>query len=232
MTNIDSVLKSRDIILLSKVHIVKAMVFPLVMYQCESWSLKKTQQCWRIDAVELWCWRRLLRVPWTARRSNQSILKGDQSWVFIGRTDAKDETLILWPSDANSWLNGKDPDAGKDWGQKEKGITEDEMVGWHHWLNGHGSEPTRGDSEGQGGQACWHSWGRQESDTNEDWTTEQPHPYFLQQPTFVDHTSIHYSDTPKPWESSWIPFHFLPPQIQSPSHQSFTSSSQVPQSLT
>ena len=106
------------------------------MYGCESWTIKKAE-CWIIDAFELWCWRRLLRVPWAARRSNQSILKGNQSWIFIGKTDAEAETPILWPPDATKWLIGKDPDAGKDWRQEEKGTTEDEMVGWHHRLNGH-----------------------------------------------------------------------------------------------
>ena len=85
----------------------------------------------RIDAFELWCWRRLLRVPWTEGRSNQSIL-GDQSWVFIGRTDAEAETPVLWPPHVKSCLIGKSPDAGRDWGQEEKGMTEDEMAGWHH----------------------------------------------------------------------------------------------------
>ena len=134
MTNLDSILKSKDITLPTKVHLVKAMGFPVVMYGCESWTLKKTEH-WRIDAFELWCWRRLLRVPWTARRSNQSILKGNQSWIFIGRTEA--ETPILWSPDAKNWLIGKDHDAGKEWRQEEKGMTEDEMVGWHHRLNGH-----------------------------------------------------------------------------------------------
>ena len=100
MTNLDSTLKSRNITLSTKVHLVKAMVFPVVMYGCESWTIKKAE-CRRIDAFELWCWRRLLRVPWTARRPNQFILK-DQSWVLIGRTDAKAETAILWPLDAKS----------------------------------------------------------------------------------------------------------------------------------
>ena len=107
MTNLDSILKSRDITLLTKVHPVNAMVFPVVMYGCESWTINKAD-CQRIDAFELWCWRRLLRVLWTARRSNQSILKeiqpvhpkGDQSWVFVGRTDA--ETPILWPPHVKS----------------------------------------------------------------------------------------------------------------------------------
>ena len=101
MTNLENILKSRDITLLTKICLVKVTVFPVVMYRCESWTIKKTE-CQRIDAFELWYWRRLLRVPWTARRSNQSILKRNQSWVFIRRTDAKAETPILWPPDAKS----------------------------------------------------------------------------------------------------------------------------------
>ena len=135
MTNLDSILKSRDITLPSKVCLVKAMVFPVVMYGCESWIIKKAEH-WRIDALELWCWRRLLRVPWTARRSNQSILK-EISRIFFGKTDAEAETPTLWPPDAKNWLIWKDLDAGKYWRQEEKGMTEDEMVGWHHQLNGH-----------------------------------------------------------------------------------------------
>ena len=94
MTNLDSILKSREITLPTKVCLFKAMVFPVVMYGCKSWTVKKAE-CRKIDAFELWCWRRLLRVPWTARRSNQSIPKGDQSWVFIGRADTEAETPIL-----------------------------------------------------------------------------------------------------------------------------------------
>ena len=100
MTNLDSILKSRDINLPTKVHLVKSMVFPVVMYGCESWTVKKAEHQ-IIDVFELWCWRRLLRVPWTAGRSNQSILK-DQSWVFFGRNDAKAETPVLWPPHAKS----------------------------------------------------------------------------------------------------------------------------------
>ena len=96
MTNLDSILKSRDSTLPTKVHLIKAMVFPVVMYGCESWTVKKAE-CQRIDAFELWCWRRLLRIPWTAVH-----LKGDQSWVFVGRTDGKAETPILWPPDVKS----------------------------------------------------------------------------------------------------------------------------------
>ena len=138
------------------------------MYGCESWTVKKAE-CWRIDAFELWCWRRLLRIPWTARRSNKSILK---SWVFIGRTDAEAETPILWPSHAKSWLIGKDSDAGRDWGQEEKGTTEDEMAGWHHRLDGHEFAWTPGVGDGQGGLACCDSCGHKESNMTEqlNWT--------------------------------------------------------------
>ena len=101
VTNLESILKSRDITLSTEVHLVKAMVFPVVMYGCESWTIKKAE-CRGIDAFELWYWRRFLRIPWTARRSNQSHPKGDQSWVFIGRTDVEAETTILWPPDAKS----------------------------------------------------------------------------------------------------------------------------------
>ena len=96
MTNLDSIFKSRDITLPTKVHLVKAMVFPVVTYGCESWSVKKAEHR-KIDAFELWCWRRFLRVPRTARRSNQSHSKGDQPWDFFGRNDAKAETPVLWP---------------------------------------------------------------------------------------------------------------------------------------
>ena len=168
MTNLDSILKSRDITLSTKVHVVKAMVFPVTMYGCESWTRKKAE-CRRIDAFELWCWRRLLRVPWTARRSNHP--EGDQFWVFIGRTDVEAETPILWPPDAKSWLIGKDPNAGKDWGREEKGTTKDEMIGWHHRLSGHGFGWTLGVGDGQGGLVCCSSWGRKE---RLNWLTDWP----------------------------------------------------------
>ena len=106
------------------------MVFPVVMYGCESWTVKKAEHQ-RIDAFELWCWRRL-ESPSDFREIKPVHPKGNQSWVFIGRTDAKAETPILWPLDAKNSLTGKDPDAGKDW--RQKGTTEDEMVGWHHPL--------------------------------------------------------------------------------------------------
>ena len=123
--NPDSILKSRDITLPTKICLVKSMVFPVVMYGCESGTLKKAKY-WRTDAFELWCWRRLMRVPWTAVSP-----KGNQSWIFTGRTDAKAETPVLWPLDVKNWLIWKDPDSGKDWRQEQKVTTEDEMVGWH-----------------------------------------------------------------------------------------------------
>ena len=136
MTNRDSILKSRDITLPTKVCLVKVMIFPVVMYGCESWTIKKAES-WRIDAFELWCWRRLFESPLDCKEIQPVYSKGDRSWVFIGGTDVEAETPILWPPDATSWFIWKDPDAGKDWGQEEKGMTEDEMAGWHHQLHGH-----------------------------------------------------------------------------------------------
>ena len=137
MTNLDSILKSRDITLATKVHLVKAMVFPGVMYGCESWTIKKAEP-WRIDAFELWCWRRVFKSPLDCKAIQPVHPKGNQSWIVIGRTDAEAETPILWPCDEKNWLLGKDPDAGKDWRCEEKGMTEDEITdGWHHWLNAH-----------------------------------------------------------------------------------------------
>ena len=120
----------------------------------ESWTIKKAEH-WRVDAFELWYWRRFLRVPWRSRIKEIEPVnhKGNQSWIFAGRTDAEPEAPILWPPDVKSQLIGKDPDAGKDWGQEEEGITEHEMVGWHHRLSKHGFEQTPGDSEGQGSLA-------------------------------------------------------------------------------
>ena len=169
MTKLDSIFKSRDITLLTKVHLVKAMVFPVVIYGCENWTIRKAECPW-IDAFELRCWRRLLIVPWTAR-SNQSNPKGNQSWMFIGRTDAEAETPILWPADVKSQLIGKDCDAGKDWGQEEKGMTEDEMVGWHHWLNGCEFEQTPGNGEGLGSLACAVHGVAKSGTWLSDWTT-------------------------------------------------------------
>ena len=165
MINLASILKSRDITLPTKVHLVKEMVFLVVMHGCESWTIKKAE-CQRIDAFELWCWRRLLRVSWTARRSKLSVLKeisceysleglmlklkrqyfGHLMW----RTDSLKKTLML----------------GKIEGRRD-GATEDEMVGWYHRLNGHDFEQAPGFGDGQGGLACYSPWGCKESDMTE-----------------------------------------------------------------
>ena len=140
------------------------------MYGCESWTVKKAE-CRRIDAFEQWCWKRLLRVPWTARRS-KPVHSKDQPWVFFGRNDAKAETPVLWPPHEKSWLIGKDSDAGRDWGQEEKGITEGEMAGWHHQLYGWEFEWTLLVGDGQGGLVCCESWDCKELNTTEllNWT--------------------------------------------------------------
>ena len=136
MTSLDRILKSRDVTLPTKVRLFKTLVFPVVMYGCECWTVKKTE-CRKIDAFELWRWRRLLRVPWIARRSSQSILKEISPACSLEGLMLKLKLQYFWPPDAKSWLIGKDPDAGRDWGQEEKETTEDEMAGWHHRLNGH-----------------------------------------------------------------------------------------------
>ena len=171
MTNLDSILKTRDITLSTKVRLVKAMVFPVVMYGCESWTVKKADHR-RIDTFELWCWRRLLRVPWTARRSNQSILKAISPGISLEGMMLKLKLQyfghLMWRVDSI----GKDSDAGRDWGQEEKGTTEDEMAGWHHQLNGCKFEWTPAVGDGQGGLACCDSWAHKETDKTEwlNWT--------------------------------------------------------------
>ena len=155
MKNLDIILKSKDIILLTKVHIVNAMVFPVVMYGCESWTLNKVE-CQRTDVFELWCWWRLLTVPWTARRSNQSILKEINpeysleglmlklKLQYFGHLMRKADSL-------------EKTDTGTDW-RKEKGRTEDEMAGWHQVLNGHESEQTPVDGDRQWSLVCCSPW--------------------------------------------------------------------------
>ena len=137
---------------------------------------------WELDCDESWApnnwcfWtvvlEKTLESPLDFKKVQPVHPKGDQSWVFTGRTDAEAETPILWPPHAKSWLIRKDPDAGRDWGQEEKGTTEDEMAGWHHQLDGHGFGWTPGVGDGQGDLACCNSWGRKESDTTErlNWT--------------------------------------------------------------
>ena len=136
MTNLDSLLKSRDIILPTKVCLVKTMVFPVVMYGRESWTIKKAwaskNRCFWTVVLE-----KTLESPLDCKEIQPVHPKGNQSWMFIGRTHAEAETPILWPPHAKRWLSGKDSDAGRDWGQEEKGMTENEMAGQHHRLDGH-----------------------------------------------------------------------------------------------
>ena len=160
MTKLDSIFKSRDITLTTKVRLVKAMIFPVVM-GCESWTIKKAERR-RIDAFELWCWRRFLRVPWTARRSNKSILKEISPGCSLEGLMLK--LKLQYFGHLIRRADSFDPDAGKDWGQ-EKGTTEDEMVGWHHWPNGHEFEQAPG--VGQGSLAWCSPWGCKELDTTE-----------------------------------------------------------------
>ena len=168
MTNLDSIFKSRDITLPTKVCLVKAMVFPVVMYGCESWTVKAERR--RIDAFELWCWRRLLRVPWTARRSNQFILKEISPGISLEGMMLK--LKLQYFGHLMRWLIGKDYDARRDWGQEKKGSTEDEIAEWHHWLDDHESEWTLGVGDGQGSLAYCSPWGHKESDMTEQlkWT--------------------------------------------------------------
>ena len=139
------------------------------MYGCERWTIKKAE-CRRIDAFELWCWKRFL----DCNDIKRVYPKRNESWIFIGRTDVEDEAPILWPPDAKSWLTGKDPDAGKDWRQEEKETIKDEMVGWHHRLNGHEFEQALGDSEGQGSLACCSPWGHKKSNMTEQLNNNKP----------------------------------------------------------
>ena len=166
MTNLDSSLKSRDITLPTNFHLVRAMVFsPCLVWVWrldykESWALKN----WWFWAVVL---EKTLESPLDCKEIQPVHAKGDQSWIFIGRTDAEAETPILLSSDVKNWLTGKDPDAGKDWRQEEKGTTENEMVGWHHQLDGHECEKALQFGDGQGGLVCCSPWGHKQSDSTE-----------------------------------------------------------------
>ena len=180
MTNQDSILKSRDITLLTKVCIIKAMVFPLVMYGCESWTIKKAE-CWRIYGFELYVvFEKNLESSLDCKEIQPVHPKGNQSWIFIERTNDEVETPILWPHEAKNWLIGKEPDTGKDWRQEEKGMTLDEMVGWHHQLDWHESERALGVGDGQESLACCRPWGRKELDATEwlNWTDGVLYSYF------------------------------------------------------
>ena len=173
LTNLDSILKSRDITLPTKIHLVKTSSPQFFHIHVWMWELDY-KESW---VLKNWCswtvvWDKTLASPLNSKKIQPVHPKGDQSWVFIGGTDVEAETPMLWPPDAESWLIWKGPDAGKDWGQEEKGTTEDEMVGWHHRLNGHGFGWTPGFGDGQGGLVCCDSWCRKESDTTErlNWT--------------------------------------------------------------
>ena len=166
MTNLDGILKSRDIPLPAKVCISQSYGFSTS--HGWMWELDH-QEGW---APKTWCFQtvvleKTLESPLDSKKIKPINFKGNQPWIFIARTGAEAEAPIPWPPYAESWLIGKDPDAEKDWRQEEKGVTEDKMVEWHHWLNGHEFEQTPGDSEGQGSLACCSPWGHRESDTTE-----------------------------------------------------------------
>ena len=163
MTNLDSILKSRDITLPKKVHLVKSMVFPVVMYRCESWTIKKAECRGGFWIMVL---EKILEIPLDFKEIRPANPTGKQSWIFISRTDAIAEAIILWPSDVKNWLLWKDPDAGKDW-RPEKGMSEDETVVWHHRLYRHEFEQALGASDGQGSLACCSPRGHKEQDTTE-----------------------------------------------------------------
>ena len=164
MINLDSILKSRDVTFTTKVHLVKGMVFLVVMCGCELDHKK-------VWVPKNWCswtvvFEKIVESSLDCKVIKPVNPKGNQSWIFIGRTDVEAEATILWPPDVKSWLIGKDPDARKNWRQ-EKGMTEDEMLGWHHWLSRHESEQTPGDGKRQGSLVCCIPWGNKESDTTE-----------------------------------------------------------------
>ena len=173
MSNLDSLLKSRNITLPTKVHLVMALVFPVVMYGCGSWTIKKVE-LWRIDAFELWCWRRLLSLesPLDCKEIQPIHSKGNQSWIFIGKTNAEAQFPILWPPNSKNWLIGKNPDLGADGRQEDKGMREDEVVEWHYRLDGHEFEQTLTVGDGQGSLTCCSPQGHKEPDMTEwlNWT--------------------------------------------------------------
>ena len=171
MTNLDSIFKKQRYYFANKGP--SSQVYGFSSGHVWMWELD-CEESW---APKNWCFwtvvlEKTLESPLDRKYIQPVHPKGDQSWVFIGRSDVEAETPILWPPDAKSWLIGKDPDVGRDWGQEEKGTTEDEMVGWHHWLNGHEFGWVQGIGVGQGGLVCRSSWGGKESDTTErlNWT--------------------------------------------------------------
>ena len=168
--NYTSILKSRDIILLTKVHVVKVWMWQL--NHKEGWVLKNW--CFQVVVLE-----KTLESPLDCKEIQPVSPKGNQLWILTGRTDAEAEAPILWPPDVKSRLSGKDLDAGEDWGQEEKEVTQDEMVGWHYWFNGHEFEQTLGVGEGQWSLVCCSPWGHNDSDTTE-WLSIHTHPVRVQ----------------------------------------------------
>ena len=188
-------LKSRDITLPTKVHPVKAMVFPVVMYGCESLTIKKAE-CQRIDALEHQVLEKTLESPLDFKEIQPAHPKGNQSWIFIGRIDVEAETPILCPPDVKNWLIWNDPDVEKDWRQVEKGMTEDEMVGWHHGLDGREFELAP-EVDGQGSLACCNTWGHKESDTTEWLNCTEVNCVVIHRKIFL-HRSNHTFSLPSP----------------------------------
>ena len=166
MTNPDSILNIIDITLPTKFCLVKAMVFPVVMYGCESWTIKKAECKGELMLLN-WVLEKTLESPLDCKEIKPVNLKGNQSWIFIGRPDAEAEAPIVWPPDAKNWLTRKDPNAGKDWRREEKGMKKGKIAGWHHQLNDHEFVWTPEVGVGQGGLACWDSWGCKELDMTE-----------------------------------------------------------------
>ena len=150
----------------TKIHLAQAMVFQVVMYGCESWTIEKAE-CWRIAAFWTVLLEKTIESPLDWKKIQPVHPERNESWIFIRRTDVETKTPILWPRDAKNWLSGKEPDPGNNWGWEEKRTTEDEMVGWHHWLSGCEFEWTPGVGGIQGGLVCCSAWGRKESDTTE-----------------------------------------------------------------
>ena len=173
MRRLDSILKIRDIILPINACIIKAMVFPIDPYRCESWVIKKAKHG-RTDVFQIVVLKKTLESPLDGKEIKTVNPKGNQPWIFTGQTDVAAEAPILWSPDANSQFIGKDSDTGKDWRQEEKEITEDEIVGWHHQLNGREFEQTPGDSEGQRSPACYSPWDRRELHTTEWLNSNKP----------------------------------------------------------
>ena len=149
MTNLESILKSRDIALPTKIHIVKPVVSPVVTYSCESWTIMKAEHQ-RIEGIWTVVLQKTPESPLDCKEIKAVSLKGDQPWILIGKTDSEAKAPVIWSSDVNSQLSRKSPEAGKDWGQKEKRASEDEMASWHHWCNGLAFGQTLGDAEGWG----------------------------------------------------------------------------------